>query len=84
MQRTLGIFTGAALAAALLAGCGKATPITSATPTPAPTIQPKVTSEYPIPTANAQPEGIARGADGALWFVETNTNKLGKLDSTAT
>ena len=36
-------------------------------------------SEFPIPTANSQPEGIATGPDGALWFTESLGNKIGRI-----
>src|ERR1700681_4876705 len=37
--------------------------------------------EYALPTANAGPFAIAQGADGNLWFTESNTgtNKVGKI-----
>jgi virginiamycin B lyase len=36
-------------------------------------------TEYPIPTANATPEGIVEGPDGALWFTETGAYKIGRI-----
>jgi streptogramin lyase len=36
--------------------------------------------EFPIPTPNSQPIGIAEGPDGAVWFAELNSNKIGRLD----
>ncbi|HZV77872.1 MAG TPA: hypothetical protein VFF63_08960 [Candidatus Babeliales bacterium] len=72
------------LAAALLAACGKGTPITSGTATPAPTPTPAVTSQYPIPTASSKPMGIAVGSDGNLWFTEFATSKIGQLNSAGT
>ena len=36
-------------------------------------------TEYPIPTASSQPNGITTGPDGALWFTELNTNKIGRV-----
>ncbi len=36
-------------------------------------------TEYPVPTANSQPESIALGPDGALWFTETAGNKIGRI-----
>jgi hypothetical protein len=36
-------------------------------------------TEYPIPTANSRPEGITTGPDGALWFSESNVNKIGRV-----
>jgi streptogramin lyase len=36
-------------------------------------------TEYPVPTANSQPESIELGPDGALWFTETAGNKIGRI-----
>ena len=72
------------LAAGFLAACGKGTPITSGTATPAPTPTPAVTSQYPIPTASSQPMGIALGADGNLWITEFATSKIGQLATNGT
>ncbi|HEY6221943.1 MAG TPA: Virginiamycin B lyase, partial [Candidatus Eisenbacteria bacterium] len=36
-------------------------------------------TEFAIPTANAGPMGIARGADGALWFVENRSGRVGRV-----
>jgi virginiamycin B lyase len=36
-------------------------------------------TEYPIPTANSSPVGITAGPDGALWFTETNGQKIGRI-----
>ncbi|MBV9027798.1 MAG: hypothetical protein JO311_04225 [Candidatus Eremiobacteraeota bacterium] len=69
----------AVLTVALLAACGKGTPITSGTPTPAPTPPPAVTAQYPIPTASSKPVGITLGADGNLWFTEFAGSKIGVL-----
>jgi virginiamycin B lyase len=67
------------LAVGFLAACGPGTPITSGTPTPAPTLSPAVTSQYPIPTASSQPMGIALGSDGLLWITEFASSKIGQL-----
>jgi virginiamycin B lyase len=81
----VGCILAAALAAGLLAACGKGTPITSgptATPSPNP---PKVTEEFPIATANSRPMGITLGPiTGSLWFTEFAGNNVGELDTTAT
>jgi streptogramin lyase len=45
-------------------------------PTPAAT--PGIT-EYPVPTANSGLTAITTGSDGALWFVESLGNKIGKI-----
>jgi virginiamycin B lyase len=36
-------------------------------------------TEYPIPTSASGPAGIARGPDGAMWFTESNANKIGRV-----
>src|SRR5262249_23184509 len=39
-----------------------------------------VITEFPIPSDNASPLGIAKGPDGALWFTESSlANKIGRL-----
>jgi virginiamycin B lyase len=40
-----------------------------------------VVSEYLIPTADAQPDGIVAGPDGALWFTEGCGNKIGRIST---
>lgn len=37
--------------------------------------------EYKIPTAASEPGGIVAGPDGALWFVETAVNKIGRIST---
>ena len=37
-------------------------------------------TEYPI-TAGSGPFGITTGADGALWFAEFNTGKIGRVST---
>lgn len=69
------------LVAALLAGCGKGTPVVSGTATPAPTPTPAVTSQYKIPTASSKPMGIALGSDGVLRFAEYAVSKIGTLNA---
>lgn len=34
---------------------------------------------YPVPTANAYPEGIVQGPDSAMWFAEALPNKIGRI-----
>jgi streptogramin lyase len=36
-------------------------------------------TEFTIPTANSQPNGITAGPGGNLWFVELSGNKVGKI-----
>jgi virginiamycin B lyase len=69
------------LTVGLLAACGKGTPITSGSPTPAPTIPPRVTAQYTIPSASSKPLGIALGSDGNLWITEFAVSKIGQLNS---
>ncbi len=41
-------------------------------------------TEFPIPTSNRSPAGIAAGPDAALGFTESSANKLGRIhDGTA-
>jgi streptogramin lyase len=35
-----------------------------------------VVQEFPLPVTDAKPGGITTGPDGALWFVETNKNRV--------
>ena len=35
--------------------------------------------EYEVPTAGANPQQIAAGADGALWFTEFGGNAIGRI-----
>jgi virginiamycin B lyase len=36
-------------------------------------------SEFPVPTTNSGPAGIAAGPDGNLWFAELNSNQIGRI-----
>ncbi|HKE37174.1 MAG TPA: hypothetical protein VKB39_07075, partial [Candidatus Baltobacteraceae bacterium] len=71
------------LAAALLAACGKGTPLTSGTATPGPPYVPNVSSEYTIPTSNAHPLGLAvNQSTDEIWFTESKASKIGELTTT--
>src|SRR5450759_3239798 len=37
-------------------------------------------TEYGGLTANSHPNGITLGPDGALWFTESNANRIGRID----
>ncbi len=39
----------------------------------------QVITEFPIPTADSEPEGIAAGPDGNLWFTEQFANQIGRI-----
>jgi len=39
-------------------------------------------TDYPIPTGRSFALGITRGPDGNLWFVENNSDQIGKITST--
>lgn len=70
------------LAAALLAACGKGTPLTSGTATPGPPYVPHVSAEFPVPTASSRPMGIIAitGSNTVnVWFTEFNASKIGQL-----
>jgi virginiamycin B lyase len=41
-------------------------------------------SEYPIPTANSSPLTIGAGSDGALWFIENQPHRIGRITTAAT
>jgi virginiamycin B lyase len=36
-------------------------------------------TEFPVPTAGADPLGITAGPDGALWFTEPSTGRIGRI-----
>ena len=40
--------------------------------------------EFPIPTSNSNPSGLAVGPDGNLWFTEQNRAKIGILSGVST
>ena len=40
---------------------------------------PATIREYSIPTAGSLPGGIVAGPDGALWFYETGSNRIGRI-----
>jgi len=35
--------------------------------------------DYPVPTTNSTPEGIALGSDGNLWFTEESADKIARV-----
>jgi virginiamycin B lyase len=37
--------------------------------------------EFKLPTSASEPGGIVAGPDGALWFVETAVNKIGRIST---
>ncbi len=41
-------------------------------------------TEYPVPTVNANPFGIAAGPDGNLWFTEPGAGKVAKITTDGT
>ncbi len=41
-----------------------------------------ITGPFAIPTANANPQGIALGPDQNIWFCENNAAKIGHLNTT--
>jgi virginiamycin B lyase len=40
--------------------------------------------EFTIPTANSAPTGIVAGPDGALWFTESSSKKIGRVATDGT
>ena len=43
------------------------------------TVKTKKVTEFPIPTPDSRPEGIALGPDGNYWFTETKGDKIGRI-----
>jgi hypothetical protein len=41
-------------------------------------------TEYPVGTANSQPQGITIGSDGNLWFTEAAADNVGKITPSGT
>lgn len=41
----------------------------------------KVVTEFPVPSASAQPDAITAGPDGNLWFTEYGVNKIAKIST---
>jgi virginiamycin B lyase len=39
-------------------------------------------NEFPVPSANSAPLGIASGPDGNLWFSEQFASKIGQINPT--
>src|SRR5262245_27516146 len=39
----------------------------------------QVISQFPIPTSNSTPSGVATGPDGNLWFIELTADKIGRI-----
>lgn len=81
MKHTL-VLAGAVAAALALGGCGHVYPVTSGSPSPAPSTTPVVFAEYAIPTASSQPAGITKSTS-ALFFTEEAADKLAVLSSSA-
>ena len=67
------VFRSAALAAIAVLTAAAVAPAAAQTVT-----------QFSIPTANAQPNSIVTGPDGALWFTEQSTGKIGRLATNGT
>jgi len=50
----------------------------------APPVRAQGILEYPIPTAASYPVGLTNGPDGAIWFAEFTTNKIGRITLSGT
>jgi virginiamycin B lyase len=46
-------------------------------------IKTDLVSQFTMPLADTQPQGITVGADGKLWFSERGQNKIGSLNPTS-
>ena len=42
-----------------------------------------VITEFPTPTVNSEPNAIALGPDGALWFTELSGSGIGRITAGA-
>ena len=73
---TVAAYTGAASRSGMLTIAGQSAALTQSGTTTPPGGQ---FVEYPLPTLNAHPVVVSAGVDDSMWFVETNTNKLGKI-----
>ena len=70
-------------------GAPTASTLASPTPTPMTTATPQTVisghfTEFPIPTANGEPTGIALAPDGDIFFSETFSNQIGRISPTGT
>ncbi len=84
MRRNAGLAASLFFTVLALAACGHGTVIGSGPlPTPTP-IVPKVTNEFPIPTANSNPGGLTVGGDGFIYFTEQTTGKIGQVTTGGT
>jgi len=61
------------------AGTGAHTGATGVLAVSTPALRTLKVRTFPVPTASSGPAGIAAGPDGALWFAEQRTNKIGRI-----
>jgi streptogramin lyase len=78
---TMAVAAALAALAALSGGCELIQPLD---PPPPAGCQDRVVedgtfTELTVPTPNSQPNGIAVGADGLVWFTELAANKIGRI-----
>jgi streptogramin lyase len=43
-----------------------------------------IAKDFPIPSANSDPQGITFGPDGNLWFTQPVTNQIGRITTSGT
>ena len=68
----------------LLVSCGApASQPAGRTPTPTRGLKGTIT-EFPLPASNSAPAEIITGPDGNLWFVEGESNKIGRITPSGT
>ncbi len=69
----------------ILGGCGSSTAQPSGrTPSPTKKELKGTITEFPLPTSNSAPAEIITGPDGNLWFVEGESNKIGRITPSGT
>ena len=63
-------------------GCSNACPFTEYNGNNIGRITPDgVITEFPIPTANSNPQLIASGSGNKVWFAESNVSNIGEIAS---
>jgi formylglycine-generating enzyme required for sulfatase activity/streptogramin lyase len=76
--RILGSRLGCGFLTVIVAGAAGSCEGEAERPKPPPQV---LVQQFPIPTAGAQPQGIAAGPDGGIWFTERSANKIGRIEA---
>src|SRR5579885_3133497 len=73
------VVVGGSVVGPKLAGKGSPTPAGNTSNGGTPSI-----TEFAVPIANSDPEGIVAGPDGNLWFTEYQSSKIGRITPSGT